>query len=152
MRGRPDPVRLTIAALWAAASPAAAAPPATAAQSELIRLEQDYARALIAKDVGFLKSYYAPDWRGGDWMGFGTKTNIINLLIDRRYRVASMKLRDVQVRLIGDVAIVQGIDEETSAMGDKDTSGIWGFTDIFARRGGRWTCIASQTTQILRGR
>jgi hypothetical protein len=149
MRGRfARIVPAVLLALGGAAAPAAAPSP----DAELMRLEQDYARALIAKDVGFLKAYYAPDWRGGDWMGFGSKTNIINLLMDRRYRVAAMKLRDLQVRLIGDVAIVQGVDVETSAMGSQDTSGTWGFTDIFARRAGRWRCVASQTTKIERGR
>ena len=131
---------------------AAEAAPSVSAETELVRLEQDYARALIAKDVAFLKAYYAPDWRGGDWMGFGTKTNIINMLLDRRYRVTSMKLRDLKVRLVGEIAIVQGVDEEVSAMGAQDTSGLWGFTDIFARRAGRWLCIASQTTKIERNR
>ena len=37
-------------------------------------------------------------------------------------------------------------------MGSQDTSGTWGFTDIFARRSGRWLCVASQTTKIERGR
>ena len=133
-----------------APAPAAAAP--APAEAELVRIEQDYARALIAKDIDFLKAYYGPEWRGGDWMGFGSKTNILNMLKDRRYRVAAMMLRDVQVRLFGDVAVVQGIDEETSAMGKQDTSGTWGFTDVFARRAGRWLCIASQTTKIERNR
>ena len=141
---------VVVALVVAGTGRAAAAP--IFAEAELTRLEQDYARALIAKDVGFLKAYYAPDWRGGDWLGFGTKTNIINLLLDRRYRVGSMTLRDLQLRLIGDVAIVQGIDEEVSAMGSRNTSGTWGFTDIFARRAGRWACVASQTTKIERGR
>lgn len=140
------------APILAAPLVAAVPPPAPSPEAELVRLEQDYARALIAKDVAFLKAYYAPDWRGGDWMGFGSKTNIINMLLDRRYRVTSMKLRDLKVRLVGDIAIVQGTDEEVSAMGVQDTSGVWGFTDIFARRAGRWLCIASQTTKIERGR
>ena len=149
MRGWSAPVLAApLAALLAGAVPPAAPSP----EVGLVRLEQDYARALIAKDVAFLKAYYAPDWRGGDWMGFGSKTNIINMLLDRRYRVTSMKLRDLKVRLLGDVAIVQGVDEEVSAMGAQDTSGLWGFTDIFARRAGRWLCIASQTTKIERGR
>ncbi|MBV8687717.1 MAG: nuclear transport factor 2 family protein [Alphaproteobacteria bacterium] len=143
--------RSALAAALLLAAPAAAQPPRSA-EAELIQLEQAYAKALIARDVEFLKGFYAPDWRGGDWMGFASKTNIINLIKSARYVVKSMVLRDLRVRVIGDVAIVQGVDEEVTSMHGRDTSGTWGFTDVFARRGGRWVAIASQTTRIEKGR
>ena len=135
----------------------AAAPPAhaqarqpAAAEAELIRLEQAYAQALMSKDIAFLKRFYAPDWRGGDWMGFASKTNILNLVKSGRYVIKSMTLKDLKVRILGNVAIVQGIDEEVTSMHGKDTSGTWGFTDVFVRRGGRWVAVASQTTKVER--
>ena len=134
----------TISAMLAV--PAHAQP--TRAEAELIQLERDYARALIRKDVKFLRDFYAPDWRGGNWLGFFTKSTLLKRLQDRRYVVRSMNLRDMRVRVLGDVAIVQGVDEEVTSMSGRDTSGRWGFTDIFARRGGRWVAIASQTTRI----
>jgi len=120
----------------------------SAAEAELIQLEQDYAKALITKDRAFLMRYYAPDWRGGNWLGFWTKSTMLKSLLDERYVVRSMKLRDVKVRVLGDIAIVQGVDEEVTSMRGRDTSGKWAFTDIFARRNGRWVAIASQTTKI----
>jgi len=117
-------------------------------KAELIRLEQDYARALVAKDLAFLDRYYAPDWTGGDWMGIASRSTIMNLLRDRRYTVRSMKLRRLDVRIVGRIGIVQGIDEELSSMHGVDTSGRWGFTDVFEKRAGRWVAIASQTTRI----
>lgn len=127
---------------------AAAAAQQGRAEAELIRLEQDYARALVAKDMKFLRDFYAPDWRGGNWLGFFTKSTLLKRLQDRRYVIKSMKVRDLRVRVLGDVAIVQGVDEEVTSMSGRDTSGIWSFTDVFARRGGRWVAIASQTTRI----
>jgi hypothetical protein len=135
---------------WFAAAPAIAVAAPSSVEAELVALEQAYARALMSRDLGFLKSYYAPDWRGGDWMGFASKTNILNLLKSGRYTIKSMALRDVRVRLAGDVAIVQGVDDEVTSMHGKDTSGTWGWTDVFQRRGGRWVCIASQTTKLQR--
>lgn len=130
----------------------AALPVPTLAQSgpeaELVRLEQDYARALVAKDMTFLRNFYAPDWRGGNWLGFFTKSTLLKRLQDRRYLIKSMNVRDVRVRVLGNVAIVQGVDEEVTSMSGRDTSGTWGFTDVFTRRGGRWVAIASHTTQI----
>jgi hypothetical protein len=130
---------------------ALAAAPATAqtrAEAELIKLEKDYARALIAKDMAFLRNFYAPDWRGGNWLGFTTKSALLRKIEDRRYVVRSMKLRDIRVKFAGAIAIVQGVDEEVTSMSGRDTSGVWLFTDVFARRGGRWVAIASQTTKL----
>lgn len=136
--------------LGASASAPASAAAAETDEAQLLGLEQAYAGALVTRDVEFLKNYYAPDWRGGDWMGFASKTNILNLLKSGRYTIKSMTLRDVRVRLLGDVAIVQGSDDEITSMHGKDTSGSWGWTDIFQKRGGRWVCIASQTTKLTR--
>ncbi|HEV2567491.1 nuclear transport factor 2 family protein [Sphingomonas sp.] len=137
---------LLIAALAIASAPALAQQ--GRAESELIKLEQDYARALVSKDMAFLRAFYAPDWRGGNWLGFFTKSTLLKRLQDRRYVIKSMKVRDLRVKVMGDVAVVQGVDEEITSMSGRDTSGLWGFTDVFARRGGRWVAVASQTTRI----
>ena len=136
-----------------AAAPAAAASPAkpqSAAEDEaaLIRLEEDYARALIARDREFLMRFYAPDWRGGNWMGFWSKATMLTAVLDARYQTKSMKLRDIKVRLMGDSAVVQGVDEEVTTVDGKDTSGKWAFTDVFQRRDGRWVAVASHTSKI----
>lgn len=132
--------------------PAAASPlPRRAAaedERELIRLEQAYAQALVDKDRAFLMRFYAPDWRGGNWMGFWSKSTMLKSVLNERYVVKSMAVRDLKVRVLGDVAIVQGVDEEVTSLDGKDTSGKWSFTDIFARRDGRWVAIASHTSEV----
>ena len=117
-------------------------------ESELIRLERDYAKALVQRDREFLMRFYAPDWRGGNWMGFWSKSTMLKSVLNERYVVRSMDVRDLKVRVLGDVAIVQGVDEEVTALGGRDTSGKWAFTDIFARRDGRWVAIASHTSEV----
>lgn len=127
------------------AAPAAAQ---RGAEAELIKLEQDYARALVRKDMKFLRSFYAPDWRGGNWLGFTTKSALLRKIQDKRYVIRSMTLREIRVRFEGPLAIVQGVDEEITSMSGRDTSGLWLFTDVFARRGGRWVAIASHTSKL----
>lgn len=117
-------------------------------EAELLRLEQAYAEALIAKDRAFLMRFYAPDWRGGNWMGFWSKSTMLKSVLDERYVVRSMKLRDLKVRVLGDVAIVQGVDEEVTSLDGRDTSGKWAFTDLFARRSGLWVAVASHTSEV----
>lgn len=129
-----------------AAAPAARDPARD--EAELIRLEHDYARALMRRDRAFLMRFYASDWRGGNWMGFWSKSTMIKSILDARYVVKSMNVRDLKVRVMGDVAIVQGVDEEVTTVDGKDTSGKWAFTDVFARRGGQWVAVASHTSEV----
>lgn len=131
------------------AAPGPAAPTdAKRDEAELIRLEHEYARALVEKDRAFLMRFYAPDWRGGNWMGFWSKATMLKSVLNERYIVRSMAVRDLKVRLMGDAAVVQGVDEEVTSVDGKNTSGKWAFTDIFARRDGRWVAVASHTSEI----
>ena len=135
------------------ASPAAA-PGGTAtidparAREELIQLEQAYSKALITKDRAFLESYYAPDFRGGNWMGFWTKSTMLKAVLDDRYSTRSMDLSNLQVRVVGTIGIVQGVSTEVTKVNGKDTSGRWSFTDVFEFRGDRWVAIASHTSKL----
>ncbi|HEX8450371.1 MAG TPA: nuclear transport factor 2 family protein [Allosphingosinicella sp.] len=132
------------------ASPVLSKQPVDASDDEaqLIALEREYARALVDRDRAFLMRFYAPDWRGGNWMGFWSKATMLKSVLNARYVVKSMKVRDLKVRLMGDVAVVQGVDEEVTSVDGRDTSGKWAFTDVFARRNGAWVAVASHTSEI----
>jgi ketosteroid isomerase-like protein len=139
----------------AAAAPPTPAPPSphqpadpAGDEAELMKLERDYARALMEKDREFLMRFYAPDWRGGNWMGFWSKSTMLKSVLNARYVVKSMDVRDLKVRVMGDVALVQGVDEEVTSVDGRDTSGKWAFTDVFARRDGGWVAIAGHTSEI----
>ena len=54
----------------------------------------------------------------------------------------------VKVRVFGAVAVVIGGHKEKSQYHGKDTSGHYRWTDIFAKRNGRWQAIASQLTRV----
>ena len=43
--------------------------------------------------------------------------------------------------MFGDQAIVHGLSTEKSSMAGKDTSGQDRYTDVFAKRDGRWQCV-----------
>jgi hypothetical protein len=59
-----------------------------------------------------------------------------------------MSNHDVNVRVMRNVAIVQGMDDEKSSYKGKDGSGTYSWTDVFEKRGGKWVAIASQVTKV----
>lgn len=123
-------------------------PKAEGAEQQLLELEERYVEALKRKDRDFLMRFYAPDWRGGNWMGFWTKSTMLRAVLDERYVVKTMELRDMKVRVNGRIGIVQGVDDEVTAMNGRDTSGKWSFTDVFEYRDGNWVAIASHTAEV----
>lgn len=118
------------------------------AGAALVELEEAYARALIAKDRAFLENYYAANFRGGNWMGFWTKSTMIKAVIDERYQIRKMELSDLDVRAVGQAGIVQGVSIEVTSVNGRDTSGRWTFTDIFECQNGQWRAVASHTAEL----
>ena len=129
---------------------AGASAPQDETTAVLLAREKAYARALIDRDVGFLAGYFADDWRGGDWLGFITKSIMLDLVRSRVYTVKSMRLHDVRVRVAGNWAIVQGFEDEVSTANGQDASGSWSWTDVFEKRSGQWVVIASQSSRMDR--
>lgn len=117
-------------------------------RQELLALEQAYSGALINRDRAFLQAYYAPDWRGGNWLGFWTKATMLKAVLGARYEVRSMRLQDLEARVFGNVGIVQGVSNEVTRVDGRNTSGRWTFTDVFEWREGRWVAVASHTAEL----
>jgi ketosteroid isomerase-like protein len=50
--------------------------------------------------------------------------------------------------VIGDQAIVHGLLTVKSSRAGKDTSGQDRFTDVFAKREGRWQCVTGYSIKV----
>jgi len=127
------------------AVPAMATP---SGEQELIKMEEAWSKALVAGDKDALGRIIAPDWRMQNEVGVATdRDSYFKNFGDNKF--SAMTNRDVHVRFVGDdLAIVQGLDTETSTHKGKDTSGTYSWTDIFQKRNGQWVAIASQNTPV----
>jgi hypothetical protein len=54
----------------------------------------------------------------------------------------------MDVKVLGSVAVVQGSDTEKSTNDGKDSSGKYVWTDVFAKRDGKWVAVRSQVTLV----
>jgi len=122
---------------------------ATDAKDELVAIEASWSKAVVAKDSAAISKIVASDWTGQNSSGkTETRDKMLADLKAGTDSSSAMTNRDVHVRIIGDIAIVQGADDEKSMHKGKDVSGAYTWTDIFQKRAGHWVAIASQSTPV----
>ena len=118
-------------------------------EQELIDLENTWSKAMVQHDLATVSSIVADDWMGQNDSGkIEDKTHYLDELKSGKMSATSMNNRDVHVRMIRGVGIVQGSDDEKSMSKGKDTSGAYTWMDVFEMRDGRWQAVASQVTRV----
>lgn len=117
--------------------------------SELTELEHKLVKAWIAGDRGTVDSILAADWSVIDLTGHVlTRTQVMQELGSGDRRIESGSVDELNVRVFGDIAIVTGRSVLAGSYQGKRASVVQRFTDVFARRDGRWQVVASQGTQV----
>ena len=54
----------------------------------------------------------------------------------------------MEVKVLGNIAVVQGSDTEKSSMSGKDTSGKYAWMDVFVKREGKQAAVRSQVARV----
>ena len=117
--------------------------------SELTQIEHQLVRAWIDGDRKIVDSILASDWSVIDLTGHVlTRTQVMQELGSGDRRIESGSVDDFNVRMFGEIAIVTGRSVLTGTYKGKRASVTQRFTDVFARRDGRWQVVASQGTQV----
>jgi ketosteroid isomerase-like protein len=117
--------------------------------SELTQIEHQLVRAWIDGDRKTVDSILASDWSVIDLTGHVlTRTQVMQELGSGDRRIESGSVDDLNVRMFGEIAIVTGRSVLTGTYKGKRASVTQRFTDVFARRDGRWQVVASQGTQV----
>jgi len=124
--------------------------PATSSAVDAVKqLEHDWTDAQKARDIDKLSQILADDWAG---LGFdGTRTTKKDFLNDIKLgtsKLESFEFGPMDVKVIGNVAVVQGSDTEKSTEKGTDTSGKWVWMDVFVNRDGKWQAVRSQSAMV----
>jgi ketosteroid isomerase-like protein len=113
-------------------------------------LEEAWVNAILQKNVNVLDRVMANDFTGVSPNGQRyTKEEAIADVRSGAYTVESMKVDNVKVRIVGDMAIVTYYQNEKSKFGDEDCSGRYVFTDVWVNRNDDWQVIASHGTPVV---
>jgi uncharacterized protein (TIGR02246 family) len=110
----------------------------------LTRLNEDYINAVKSSDVRRFAEILADDFLCT--MPDGTLMDRTQFLehTAKPYLLLDLAAHDVNVRLFGDFAIVHA---RTTFVSREGTSGSGRYTDVWARRDGRWIAIAAHVTR-----
>ncbi len=119
------------------------------AEKKINDYEAALGTAMIQKDTATLSKLVADDWTMQSESGtMGTKAGFIDDVRSGALVVTSFKLHDVHVRVLGNVAFVQGFDDEVSSYKGKSSSGTYNWMDVWENRGGQWVSVATQLTRV----
>jgi ketosteroid isomerase-like protein len=113
-------------------------------RSRLLALNLDYVRSVQAGDVARFRQILADDFRGS--MPDGTLLDKAAFLAQtaRPVTISGLACHDVELRILGEVAIVHARTTYTTADG-RAAGGR--YTDVWAKRNGEWLAVAAHVTR-----
>lgn len=116
---------------------------------EVGRLNRQWMDAYVRRDTAFLETYLSDDYVSTFPDGAVLdKKGEIGALESGAVALTEMKPTEMNVRVYGEAAVITGRSTIKARVEGRDLSGDYRFTDVWARRGGRWQAVASQVTRI----
>ena len=111
----------------------------------LLELNRNYIRSAEQSDVRWYGENLAEDYLSTNPDGSLIDKPAFLARIARPYPGSHLEAVDVRVRIFGDVAIIH------AGFRDRKPDGAVGkgqYTDLYARRDGRWLCVAAHFTRF----
>lgn len=120
------------------------APLVTSDIDTLTRLNDDYIDAVKNSDVARFREILGDDFlcSTADGSLLGRAEFLVNAA--KPYLIRNLQTHDVNIRHLGDFAIVHARTTFTRPDG---TAGSGRYTDVWARRNGRWLAVAAHFTR-----
>jgi ketosteroid isomerase-like protein len=113
-------------------------------RAALEQLNSAYVRAVDDADAGWFERHLSQDFLNTNPDGSLVARAAFLAQIARGAGVTDLKEHDVQIRILGDLAIVHA---RTTYKTRQGTDGSGRYTDIWQRRDGRWQCVAAHVNR-----
>lgn len=110
----------------------------------LEELNGEYLRSVQESDVGRFERLLAEDFVNANPDGSLCDRAQFLRRIAGAPGISALRAEDVRIRVLGDLAIIHGRTVYTNSDGLPATGR---YTDVWARRGGRWLCVAAHVTR-----
>jgi len=106
----------------------------------LLELNRNYVRSAQESDVKWYAENLAEDFESSTPGGALEDKKAFLARVARPAAGRDMRAVDPSVRILGDVALIHSGFAYTRPDG---SAGIGRYTDIYAKRGGRWLCVSA---------
>jgi ketosteroid isomerase-like protein len=119
------------------------------AQNELMRVEKEFAQAVLNNDAEAIGKFLSDDWVIIDADGrIIDKSHFLGVIKSGALVHEAFGMYDMTVRVCGDSAVVTTITSAEGKFMKQPFSSRERATDVFVMRGGRWQCVFSQLTSF----
>jgi len=125
--------------------PAEAAPSNAGDAETLHQLNRDYLHSFQHADARRYEEILAEDFVNTRPDGAFMSRAEFLAQFARPVTISNLDADDVRIRVLGDFALIHARMTYTNPDG---TPGVGRYTDIYARRGGKWQCIAAHVTRV----
>jgi RNA polymerase sigma factor (sigma-70 family) len=121
-------------------------------ESDIMALERAWGEALVRGDASAMDRIVAYEMTGTDPSGgHWDKSSYLESVKAGAFGIESLRLADVKVRVVGDVAIATGrsIVNRDPRKGPAEVGAV--YTDVYLRRNGIWQCVAWHSSAMPGG-
>jgi ketosteroid isomerase-like protein len=118
-------------------------------QEELLRLEKEFAQAIVKNDVETVGRFLADDWIIIDPDGgIIDKSRFLGVIKSGALTHEMMESDDIRVRIYGDTAVVTGLTTTKGKFSGQAFTTQERTTDVIVKQNGRWQYVFSQLTRF----
>lgn len=118
-------------------------------EAEVAAREHAWREAWIKGDVTVLESLHAPDYFAIN--NEGHFTSRAQVLADAKaglFRYTSMRHENMQIRVYGQTAVVNGLTINKGHRGKRDVSGKFAYTRVYVKDKNVWRAVLAQYTRL----
>jgi len=121
-------------------------------ESALVRLNEEWDRAMVANDADAIGRYMADDWTiiGPDGR-VSDKVSFLGLVKSGALTHDVMESHDMSVRVYGDAAVVIATGISGGRFQGEPFYLVERVSSVFVRRAGRWLCVSTHLSLIADG-
>ena len=134
--------------IWNSDDPATGATADGSEEQALYQLERDWAAANLKKDTAVVDKFLAKEFVSNQPGRTLNKTQLLSEMKANPAKIESAENSDMVAMVFGDTAVVHGIYTEKSTTNGKDTSLKGRYTEVYAKRDGRWQCMTQYSAQV----
>ena len=120
-------------------------------EKELLKLEAEFAEAIIKNDPGAIEQLVADDWIiiNADG-GIIDKERFLEVIKSGTLTHKMMESDNTRVRVYGDSAVVTALTRTKGKFMGQEFSAQERATDFFVRLNGQWRCTLTQLTRFTK--